>query len=116
MVCCSGKTNEGYYPGDISWLTGAGAGDKLALVFACDDESHGGWGVLGLSLKSANGGKKQKDIAAYSDRPKKERLMVFSMEELLQMAKAEKPSEITSFQLGAWNGGRIAGLYYKRRT
>ena len=28
------------------------------------------------------------------------------------MAKAEKPADITSFQLGAWNGGRIAGLYY----
>jgi len=115
-VLFSGKTNEGYYPSDISWLTGAGANDKLALIFACDDETHGGWGVLGLAVKSANGGNKQNDIAAYSDQPKKERLMVFSMEELLTQAKAEKPSDITTFNLGAWNGGRIAGLYYLPET
>lgn len=115
-VLFSGKTNEGYYPSDISWLTGAGNNDKLALIFACDDESHGGWGVLGLAVKSANGGNKQKDIAAYSDQPKKERLMVFSMEELLEQAKAEVPADITTFNLGAWNGGRIAGLYYLPET
>ena len=112
----SGKTNEGYYPSDISWLTGAGTNDKLALVFACDDETHGGWGVLGLSVKSANGGNKQNDIAAYSDQPAKERLLVFTMEELLAQAKAEQLSEITTFNLGAWNGGRIAGLYYLPET
>ena len=35
------------------------------------------------------GGNKQKDIAAYSDQPDKERLIVYSMEELLKQAKAE---------------------------
>ena len=108
----SDKTNKGYYPSDISWLTGADMEDCVALVFACDDVTHGGWGVLGLNVKSAKGGAKQKDIAAFSDQPDKERLIVYSMEELLSMAKAEKPADITSFQLGAWNGGRIAGLYH----
>lgn len=112
----SGTTNKGYYPGDTSWLTGASKNDSVALIFACDDVTHGGWGVLGLSVKSANGGSKQKDIAAYSDEPQKVRLVVFSMEDLLQMAKAETPADITSFQLGAWNGGRIAGLYYLPET
>ncbi len=112
----SDKTNKGYYPSDISWLTGASEKDSVALIFACDDVTHGGWGVLGLSVKSAKGGNKQKDIAAYSDQPDKERLIVYSMEEILQIAKAEKPSDITSFSLGAWNGGRIAKLYYLPQT
>jgi len=107
----SDKTNKGYYPGDISWLTGANKEDSVALIFACDDVTHGGWGVLGLVVKSGKASK-QLDIAAYSDQPDKERLLVYSVEELLSMAKAEKPSDITTFQLGAWNGGRIAGLYY----
>ena len=107
-----GETNKGYYPKDISWLTDAGINDSVALIYACDDASHGGWGVLGLNVTSGNGGNKQKDITAYSDNPQKERLMVYSMEELLQHAKAEQPSDITNFSLGAWNGGRIAGLYY----
>ena len=108
----TGKTNEGYYPGDISWLKEAGKQDCVALIFACDDETHGGWGVLGLTVKSADGVGEQKDIAAYSDQPAKERLLVYSMEELLGMAGVENMSDIGTFSLGAWNGGRIAGLYY----
>lgn len=108
----SGKTNEGYYPGDISWLTGAGENDLLALVYACDDVTHGGWGVLGMSVKATGINSKQLDIAAYSDEPQKERLVVYSMEELLAIAKGDKILDINSFSLGAWNGGRIAGLYY----
>lgn len=108
----AGKTNEGYYPGDISWLKDAGKQDCVALIFACDDETHGGWGVLGLTVKSADGVGEQKDIAAYSDQPAKERLLVYSMEELLGMAGVENMPDIGTFSLGAWNGGRIAGLYY----
>ncbi len=108
----SGKTNEGYYPSDISWLNKAGEKDALALIYACDDETHGGWGVLGMVVEAEGGASNQKDITAYSDQPQKERLVVYSMEELLQMANAEKLSDITAFRLGAWNGGRIAGLYY----
>ena len=108
----SGTTNKSYYPNDISWLTGADIHDSVVLLYACDDVSHGGWGVLGLNVKSGNGGSKQKDITAYSDNPQKERLVVYSVEELLQHANAGQPSDITQFSLGAWNGGRIAGLYY----
>lgn len=108
----SGKTNEGYYPNDISWMIGAKETDALALIFACDDVTHGGWGVLGMSIKAGNGKSEQENIAAYSDEPQKERLVVYSMSDILGMSKAEKLSDITSFSLGAWNGGRIAGLYY----
>lgn len=53
----SGKTNKGYYPNDISWLKNAKETDVIALVFACDDVTHGGWGVLGMTVKSKKGGK-----------------------------------------------------------
>lgn len=108
----SGKTDKGYYPNDISWLTGAAQGDTLAVVYACDDVSHGGWGVLGLSIKAEGGIANQADIAAYADEPQKERLVTYSMDELCEMAGAENVSQISSFALGAWNGGRIAGLYH----
>lgn len=111
-VLYTGETNEGYYPDDITWLSEAGEQDALALVFACDDETHGGWGVLGMVVASKECESEQKEIIAYSDQPQKERLVVYPMEELLQMAKAEKPSDMIGFRLGAWNGGRIAGLYY----
>ena len=101
------KVNKGWYPSDISWLTSAQPEDAVALVWACDDVTHGGWGVLGLNV-----GGKQKDIAAVSDQPDKERLMVFSVQELMDMAKISDPAKFTKFQLGAWNGGRIAGLYF----
>ena len=103
----SGKTDEGYYPSDISWLTEAKPEDAVALIWACDDVTHGGWGVLGLSV---NGG--QKEITAVSDEPDRERLMIYSVQELLDLAGVSSASKIQSVSLGAWNGGRIAGLYF----
>ena len=103
----SGKTNQGYYPADITWLTGASPEDAVALVWACDDVTHGGWGVLGLSVNN-----KQEDIAAVSDQPDKERLMVISVGELAARGGVSAPADVKQFALGAWNGGRIAGLYF----
>ncbi len=106
----SGKTNEGWYPSDIAWLKSAAPTDLLALVYACDDVTHGGWGVLGLSINCGNA-RKQNDIPAVSDHPEKERLLVFTAKELAEQAGGTMPGDITGFALGAWNGGRIAGLY-----
>ncbi len=103
----SGKTNAGYSPADISWLTSAQATDAIVLRWACDDVTHGGWGVLGLIV-----GGKQTDIAAVSDQPDKERILVYTVQELMNMAGVESPDKIKRFSLGAWNGGRIAGLYF----
>lgn len=107
-----GETDKGYYPNDISWLREAEKEDALALVFACDDITHGGWGVLGMTIKAGSKGGKQEDIVAYSDEPQRERLVIYSMPELLTLADTDNSSDISSFALGAWNGGRIAGLYY----
>ena len=103
----SAAVNIGWYPFDITWLKNAGPEDSLALVWACDDVTHGGWGVLGLNV---NG--KQWDIPAVSDKPDKERLMMIPVSQLLEQAGVNEPSAISSFALGAWNGGRIAGLYF----
>lgn len=106
-VLFSGKVNKGYYPRNIEWLTTASPEDAVALVWACDDLSHGGWGVLGLNV-----GGRQKDIIAYSDQPDKERLLVFTVAELMEMAGVTDPADFRKFQLGAWNGGRIEGLVF----
>ncbi len=106
----SGKTNEGWYPSDIAWLKTAAPTDVLALVFACDDVTHGGWGVLGMSVSRGNL-RKQVDIAAVSDQPDKERLMIWTVQELMDLVNASTPDQVTGFSMGAWNGGRAAGLY-----
>ena len=103
----SGKVNAGYYPSDISWLKGAEAGSALAIIYACDDLKHGGWGVLGLSVGSG-----YKDIIAVADQPDKERLLIYSIDDIVALSGAANASSISKFSLGAWNGGRIAGLYY----
>ncbi len=103
----SGAVNKGWYPSDIRWLTSASPEDAIVLLWACDDVTHGGWGVLGLNV-----GGKQLDIAAVSDHPERERLLVFTVAELMERAGISNPSQFTRFNLGAWNGGRIAGLYF----
>lgn len=108
----SGKTDQGYYPGRITWLHEAGPTDAIALIYACDDPSHGGWGVLGFGASVDGKYANIIEVNAMSDNPGKERLLVFSIDELLQAAGTDDVTALKSFSLGAWNGGRIAGLYY----
>ncbi len=105
-------TDKGYYPSDISWLQNANEEDVVALIYACDDLTHGGWGVLGFG---ANVGGKYSNILevnAVADEPDKERLLTYTIAELVEAAGASGVTDFESFCLGAWNGGRIAGLYY----
>jgi len=108
----SDTTNKGYYPSDIAWLKEAGEEDLIALIYACDDLTHGGWGVLGFG--ATVGGKYSNilEVNAVSDQPDKERLLTYTVAELVEAAGASSATELESFCLGAWNGGRIAGLYY----
>ncbi|MBQ9142926.1 MAG: hypothetical protein IJX63_14230 [Lachnospiraceae bacterium] len=108
----SDKTDKGYYPSDISWLKNASTEDMIALIYACDDLTHGGWGVLGFG--ASVGGKYSNilEVNAVSDEPDKERLLTYTVAELIEAAGASSTADFESFCLGAWNGGRIAGLYY----
>ena len=103
----AGKTNIGYSAMSIQFLKDASPDDVIAFYWACDDVSHGGWGVLGLQV---NG--KQKDIAAYTQQPDRERLYLCSVQDMMDMAGIDAPEKITRFSIGAWNGGRIAKLYF----
>lgn len=106
----SGETNKGWYPNDLSWIQNADPTDLIALVYACDDLTHGGWGVLGMSVASG-GNREQLDIPAMADQPDKERLRLYTAQQIADIAGADSPAGVTGFNLGAWNGGRIAGLY-----
>ena len=103
-----GEENKGFYPGtdDLGWLYSAAGDDMLGIIYSCDDITHGGWGVLGLKV-----GKNQDDISAYADEPDKQRLITYSIDDLLDIAGTES-AEGLEFALGAWNGGHIHGLYY----
>ena len=103
----TGKTNRGYNAGpDIGWLKEASPEDVLALVWACDDVTHGGWGVLGLSVNGI-----QQEIVAVSDHPERERLKLYPISQLMETVGIQTPADFKGFVLGAWNGGRVAGLY-----
>ncbi|MCH5275718.1 MAG: hypothetical protein J1E65_07745 [Lachnospiraceae bacterium] len=107
----SGQTDEGYSTDDLSFLEGAGGQDALALIYVCDDESHAGWGVLGWGGNVAGQYVKGADVPAMSD-PTKERVVMITMKELAEMFGVDSTAEMESLILGAWNGGRIAGLYF----
>ena len=108
----SGEENTGFYPGDWSdWLKGADKTAALAIIYSCEDESHAGWGVLGLALTGTNG-RVQEDIAAYANEPEKERLIVYTVEDLMELAGITDSSDFKGFELGAWNGGKLSGVYF----
>lgn len=108
----SGVRHRGYNPFDVTWLKEAKPSDAVALVFACDDVTHGGWGVLGITVRAYKIGSATIDVKAYSDEPNRERLELYSIGELMNLVGVQEASQLTGFSIGAWNGGRIAGLYY----
>lgn len=108
----SGETDKGYYPSDISWLQNADPEDVIALIYACDDVTHGGWGVLGFDTNINGKHTKLMDVTAGSDQPDKERLVIYKIKEFMDFAGIDSTADFGGFSLGAWNGGRIAGLYY----
>lgn len=105
----SGETNAGYYSNDEMKLADLEAGSSFALIYACDDATHGGWGVLGFGM-SAAGNWVQLEVKAYTEEPTKERIAIYPVSDFVDLA-GTKVEDITGFCLGAWNGGRIAGLY-----
>ena len=107
----SGKTNEGYSTNDLYFLENAKSRDALALIYACDDEEHAGWGVLGWGGDVNGVYVKADDVQAQAD-PSKERVVIVTMDELAEMFGIDSVAELDSLILGAWNGGRIAGLYF----
>lgn len=106
------KRDKGYYPSDIEWLKNASEEDVVALVYACDDLTHGGWGVLGFGATVGGRYSNILEVNAVSDQPDKERLLIYTVAELTEAAGASSAADLEGFCLGAWNGGRIAGLYY----
>lgn len=102
-----GKQDEGFYPSDIAWLQGAQKTDVITYEYTCDDLSHSGWGVIGLSV-----GGKQTEVKAAADQPDKPRWQTVTVEELCQQAKVDSPADIEKFALGAWNGGHIHRFFF----
>ena len=107
----SGKTDEGYKTTDLSFMEGAGAQDALVLIYACDDDSHVGWGVLGWSGYADKKSVQGDDVLAKAD-PTKERVVIITMNDLAGMFGIDSVGKLERITLGAWNGGRIAGLYF----
>lgn len=108
----SGKMNEGYYPSDVSWLKNASEDDMVAILYTCENESHAGWGILGIEIYVNYNYKKLADVNAASDQPKKERLLYYTVKDLLSMSGASSVSEFTGFSVGAWSDGKITGIYH----
>ncbi len=108
----SGDTDNGYNSDDLTWLHEASDEDMLALIYACDDVEHGGWGVLGFGVCVDGEHANVIDVKAVSDEPDKERLATYTIAELKEAAGVESAQAFEEFYIGAWNGGRIAGLYY----
>ena len=103
----SGVVGQRYTCMNLKWLKASAPTDVIALLWACDDVTHGGWGVLGVESSG-----KQLEIKAASDQPDKVRLRIIPIQELLDLTGAATPADLRGLSIGAWNGGRIAGLYY----
>lgn len=107
----SGNTDESFETEDLAWLYEADAQDALILRYACDDPDHAGWGVLGWR-GTVDGNWVEAGEVNASSTPQKEQNVIVTVEELCTMYGISDTSELQKLHIGAWNGGRIAGLYF----
>ena len=103
----TGFAGQRYTCMNLRWLKQSAPTDVIALLWACDDVTHAGWGVLAVE----SGGQKI-EITAAADQPDKVRLRLITIQELMDLTGAAAPSDLRGLSVGSWNGGRIAGLYY----
>ncbi len=106
----SGDTNQGYHTSNIDWLTGAQPEDSIVIRYTCTMENHAGWGVIGMSMVGPQR-RKQIDMNAAST-ASREITVVYTVQELMNLVGCELPTDFKRFEIGAWNGGKILGLYH----
>ena len=61
----------------------------IALLWACDDVTHGGWGVLAVESSG-----QKIEITAAADQPDKVRLRLIPVQELLDLTGAATPADL----------------------
>lgn len=107
----AGETNEGYIPKNSMWMRKASKEDSIVLVYTCDDATHSEWGVLGIGA-TVNGENFQKELAADKENPTKTTVLFATISQLEKALGITDMKDAEAFYVGAWNGGRIIGLYY----
>ena len=107
----AGKTDEGYYPATAPWLSKLDGGSVLALLYTCDEPTHNNWGILGWGATVKGSYVNGDGVNAAAFQPERTRLLVYSAEDIAEMFGASDISDVENINLGAWCGGRIAGLY-----
>ncbi|MBQ2957779.1 MAG: tryptophan-rich sensory protein [Clostridia bacterium] len=108
----SGKTNRSYKPSNTPWLMDSSPEDILAILYTNEVESHAGWNVGGISVEIDDDYQIIARIDAATNDTNEERLLLFTIQELMDAAGVNSPVKLQRFKIETWNGGRIAGAYY----
>ena len=110
--------NSGYFTQDLDFLLNADDSDGLVLIYTCDEAEHSGWGVAGFygTRKSDGEYAKQAEDLKAGNPADSECIVAVTVAELKELLSIDSFEELTDFQVGAWGGGRIVGLYFLDKT
>ncbi len=107
----AGEKNKGWYPKDLTFLQQAAPSDLLVVSYVCDEDFHAGWNIMNITVKTADGEGKA-DVTADAATPTEERTLVYTVQDLMEMAGAAAPAELSKLYLGLQNGGRLTGVWF----
>ena len=107
----AGGSNVAYESEDVSWLMDAEDDDVITLVYTCTDSTHAGWGVLGWGATVDGVWTDGPSHAADATDAGASVYATMTVKELKTALGIKDNSEVTLIKLGAWNGGKIEGLY-----
>ncbi len=111
VLLFSGAENISYESGDASWLMNAKDDDIITIAYTCTDSTHGGWGIMAWGATVDDVWVEGPAYNADETNPTASTGAVMTVKELKTALGIKDNSVVTAIKLGAWNGGKIEGLY-----
>lgn len=107
----AGGTDVSYESEDASWLLEAADEDVITLVYTCTDSTHAGWGILGWGATVDDVWKEGPSLSADATDATASIYWTMTAKEMKDALGIKDNSVVSYIKLGAWNGGKIEGLY-----
>lgn len=107
----NGKADQYFETTDVEWLMKANDDDVFTVVYSCEEAGNLGWGILGWRGTVDGNWVGAWDINADGSDATTKCYSRYSVKAVKESLGITENSKVDKFALGAWNKGKIEGLY-----
>ena len=107
----NGKPDQYFETTDVEWLMKANDDDVFTVVYSCEEAGNLGWGILGWRGTVDGNWVGAWDINADASDASTKCYSRYSVKAVKESLGITENSVVDKSALGAWNKGKIEGLY-----